>query len=146
MSHREMTSVERALFDDRALRRRLADIGTLEEIVAAMDDAAPAGELEIFRHARLLALGTVGGRPRHELRRIVAAWRARHPRGGAPAGTGLTVERVVAAVIERREPDGTWPTQATVAESLGVTDRRIRAIASPVGGWHEILERAKSSG
>jgi hypothetical protein len=50
-------------------------------------------------------------------------------------------DRYARAVLECREPDGTWPTQEAVAEALGVTTRALRDRA--VGGWDAVLGRAR---
>lgn len=60
-------------------------------------------------------------------------------RSGPPSGTGPDLEAIAEAVVANREPDGTWPTQPTVAETLGLTDRRLRQIAA----WRDVLTRAE---
>ena len=65
------------------------------------------------------------------------------PIPGAPAGGGLTVETIIRAAIDQREPDGTWPTLAATAEALGKSVERVRQVARPAGGWHGIIGAAK---
>ncbi|MBI3749111.1 MAG: hypothetical protein HY262_09750 [Chloroflexi bacterium] len=66
-------------------------------------------------------------------------------KGGSPPGWGLTRDSIVDAAIEHREPDGTWPTQATVSLELGKDEggRRIRQVQGP-RGWAGILEDAEA--
>ena len=52
----------------------------------------------------------------------------------------LRLDRYARAVVELREPDGTWPIQDTVAEALGLTSRTLRD--KSIGGWAAILRRA----
>lgn len=67
-------------------------------------------------------------------------------KGGPPPGAGLTIDQVVDQVVAKRAPDGSWPTQEAVAESLDVTGRRLRQL----GPWRLILaiaaERTDDSG
>jgi hypothetical protein len=57
---------------------------------------------------------------------------------------GLTRDRIIVAILEARETDGTWPTQAAVAESLGLADaRRIRQVQGP-GRWPGVIADAKA--
>jgi hypothetical protein len=67
----------------------------------------------------------------------------RVPVPGAPAGGGLTVETIIRAAIDQREPDGTWPTLAATAEALGKSVERVRQVARPAGGWRGILDAAE---
>ena len=66
-------------------------------------------------------------------------------RGGPPPGGGLTRDDIIEAVIEHREPDGTWPTQPAVSLALGKDEggRRIRQVQGP-GGWAGILKDAEA--
>lgn len=72
---------------------------------------------------------------------------ARLQAGGPPSGTGTTVDDLIAAANRLREPDGTWPTQETVADHLGRDPRTIRRVASGAPGpgrpWKRILALAE---
>jgi hypothetical protein len=63
-------------------------------------------------------------------------------RRGGPVPAADPRGRIVDEAIAQREPDGTWPTQATVAETLKLTDRRIRQVQGDAG-WAGILEDAE---
>jgi hypothetical protein len=63
-------------------------------------------------------------------------------RGGAPAGTGLTLTRLIVRINDLREPDGTPPTQEAVADDLGLSVRWLRRVASPAGGWASVIALA----
>lgn len=64
-------------------------------------------------------------------------------RGGAPGGTGLTWESLLATTVAGREADGTWPTEAKVAYLLGLSEERIRQVARAHGGWRALLAAAE---
>jgi hypothetical protein len=66
-------------------------------------------------------------------------------KSGPPPGAGLTRDEIIDAVIEHREPDGTWPTQPTVSLELGKDEggRRIRQVQGK-RGWAGILEDAEA--
>jgi hypothetical protein len=92
------------------------------------DDPIVVGHPNLFVDARI-----VPGAPEGEM-------------GGArrPPLDGLTRERIVDAVIEGREPEGTWPTQSAVADALGYADsRRLRQVQGP-RGWAGILNDAEA--
>lgn len=103
------------------------DIGTPEEIEAAIRETLPAGGMfdsMVPIHATLM--------PRGELRKLVREWRGRQEgssTGGPPGGDGLSRDRIVEKVVElaQRTPDGTWelPSQETTAEKLGCSPRRV---------------------
>lgn len=63
-------------------------------------------------------------------------------RGGAPGGYGLRREAIVQAVVAKREPDGSWPTQQRVAEALGYSVERVKQTQGP-RGWAGILADAE---
>ncbi len=55
---------------------------------------------------------------------------------------GLTRDQIIDAAIANREPDGTWPKQAAVAEALRLADaRQIRNVQGP-RGWAGIIADA----
>ncbi len=57
---------------------------------------------------------------------------------------GLTREQIVDAAIANREPDGTWPKQAAVAEALRLADaRQIRNVQGQ-RGWLGIIADAQA--
>jgi len=66
-------------------------------------------------------------------------------RGGAPAGSGLTLARLVARAAELRELDGGSPTEEAVAERLGLSVRWVRRVASRAGGWAAVTRLAAGS-
>ena len=63
-------------------------------------------------------------------------------RGGAPAGTGLTLTRLVAKVAEMTERDGEPPRQEKVAEELGLSIEWVRKVGRPAGGYRRVVELA----
>lgn len=78
------------------------------------------------------------------LARLVQAFYGLINKGGAPSGTGVQLEDVIAAVLELYEPGGDWPTEEAVAEHLLRSPRRIQDIARPAGGWVAVLAIAKA--
>ena len=57
---------------------------------------------------------------------------------------GLTRDQIIDAAIANREPDGTWPKQAAVAEALRLADaRQIRNVQGR-RGWPGIIADAKA--
>lgn len=59
---------------------------------------------------------------------------------GAPAGTGVTVGRILEAIATwRAEHDGADPTREEVGERLGVYGDRIGRAAKPAGGYRALL-------
>jgi hypothetical protein len=121
--------------------------------------AHPAVLMVLVRHdtweaafAELVALGLSdediwSGHWRAEWRRpadrqeLMSKLAAARRRGGPPVREGLTVEVLVATVRELTGPDGP-PTEAAMAESLGLSERWVRKVARRAGGWAEILRRA----
>lgn len=48
--------------------------------------------------------------------------------GGPLSGQGITLTAAARKAIELRRPDGTWPTQADLADALGVSERQLRKL------------------
>jgi hypothetical protein len=78
---------------------------------------------------------------------------AQRQAGGAPRGTGLTVPALVDRVLALREPDGTWPTQEAVAESLDRSVKRVQDVAAETIAdgasrtpWERIIALAEERG
>jgi hypothetical protein len=76
---------------------------------------------------------------------------ARRQTGGPPAGTGLTAAQIVAKTIELWGPDplpqGTPPTEDTVAKDLNRHERTVRRLAARLPGlgrpWQKVLAAAQ---
>lgn len=62
-------------------------------------------------------------------------------RVGRASRDARRLDRYARAVLELREPDGTWPTQEAVSEKLTITARALRD--RRIGGWNAILRRAE---
>jgi hypothetical protein len=67
----------------------------------------------------------------------------RPSRGGAPSGTGLTWDDVVAKTAELWQT-GDQPTAEAVAGELGCTDRYVRTLTKPHGGWSAVLDAVRA--
>ena len=79
----------------------------------------------------------------HDRRHVAELIAAQRPHGQPPS-LGRTADQVIDAIAARREPDGTMPTQAAVAEALGCSDRYVRHLVGPVGGWKAALALAET--
>lgn len=132
-----------------ATRRFLAELlagSEVSDAVPASMTVMPGGEVYVVSAARgRVAIGSwdaaaIARGEREELGRERKALEARYR--DATRG-GLTRDNVIDAVIDNREPDGTWPTQEATAEALGVTDRRIRQVCGR-RRWAGIVADAKA--
>lgn len=68
--------------------------------------------------------------------------------GGPPSGTGTSVDDLIAAANEQREPDGRWPSEEDVAWHLDrdvMTIRRVARLAPGTGTkhWERLLALAE---
>ncbi len=141
--------------DERAIRLRLG-LGLRSAKRRRDRQAEPGGRVTVESRAAARSAdhhGAVRGPGRTELDGAERGEQTRErsgieqarSKGGSPPGWGLTRDNIVDAAIEHREPDGTWPTQATVSLELGKDEggRRIRQVQGP-RGWAGILEDAEA--
>lgn len=104
---------------------------------ASTDDATAPPPFDPLNYAEVSDVALLARDPTAQW--AVRAFLDELPKVGPPAGTGLSMDEVVAAVIALRRGDRPWPTQEAVAEGLGIDPRTIRR----VGAWQTILAQAK---